>query len=137
MKDQNELNQEKRKEEFKKKKCTEERLNILVNSYTEKENTIILDYVKPSQELVGILEESWKSNKFRWIHFGNIRNIANGDYDEHPEAYIKNMFRRHTSLFLQRIETLMNAFLLLSYEHWDPAVQDRSALILTRQYAHL
>ena len=46
--------QEKRKEEFKKKKCTEERLNTLLTNYMNKEKTIMVDYVKPSQELIGV-----------------------------------------------------------------------------------
>ena len=104
MKDQNELNQEKRKEEFKKKKCTEERLNNLIANYANCERTIMLDYVKPSQELVGILEESFKSNKFRWIHVGSVRNITNADTEDLSEAIMKNVFRRHTCCFLQRVE---------------------------------
>ena len=97
----------------------------------------MLDYVKPSQELIGILEDSFKSNEFRWIHVGSVRNITNADTEDQSEASMKNIFRRHTCCFLQRIETILDAFLSLSYENFDPATQDRSSLVLTREYAHL
>lgn len=98
----------------------------------------MIDYVKPSQELIGLLEESFKNGKFKWIHVGSIRSMLNAENDNNDsESAVKNVFRKHTSCFMQRIETLMNAFLLLSYDTWDPTVQDRSALILTREYANL
>ena len=93
--------------------------------------------MKPSQELIGLIEENWRSNKFKWVHVGTVRHNANADTEDQSEGLMKNIFRRHTTCFLQRVETLLNAFLLLSYENWDPATQPRSALILTKEYANL
>ena len=106
----------KRKDDAKNKKCSEERLEALMTNFTDKTNRIVLTYVRPSAELIGLIESNFRMGKFQFVYAGMIRNVPDSDTYE-TETKKKEHHKKHSSCLLQRIETLINAFLLLSYEN--------------------
>ena len=78
-----------------------------------------MTYVRPSAELVGLIENNFRMGEFQFFYTTKIRNVPDSDNYE-TETDKKKFHKAHTSFFIQRIETLMNALLLLSYENAPP-----------------
>ena len=133
------LEEEKRKQDAKKNRVDEKRLEALLRNYSTHANTIVLDYVRPSAELVGIIEPNFHDSQYKYVHVTSIRNVQAPDasQEEHGQsAASKNYYRKHLCCFLQRVETLLNAYLVLSYEKVGTD-GDTSELLLTKEKADL
>ena len=136
IKEEDAHNEARRKDDAKKNKCSEERLEALMTNYALKADTIILDYVRPSAELIGLIENNWRMNKFQFVYVGTIRSINDSQDSESTATQMKQVHTKHSACFLQRIETMLNAFLLLSYEKaGENFIEDN--LILSRKVAEL
>ena len=133
------VEEEKRKLDAKKNRVDEKRLEALLRNYQTHANTIVLDFVRPSAELVGLIEPNFHESQYKYVHVTSIRNIQAPDasQEEHGQSTAsKNYYRKHLCCFLQRVETLLNAYLVLSYEKVGEG-GNVSNLLLTKEKADL
>ena len=68
------------KENAKKNRVTDARLEELHKNFVEATDRVVLDYVKPSAELIGQIEENFDNGKWSWIHLKTVRNLESAEF---------------------------------------------------------
>ena len=117
----NDENVLRRQEDVKKGKMNEVRVNKLVENFMKITGRQIFDYIRPSASLLGNIEESFLQGKIKYIHIGEVTShdyemALEGENNKNKKTAAKNYPFRHYICYLQRLKTLLNAYLLLSYE---------------------